>query len=161
MCPGLQVIDSWRWFAADGMSQLCSTFAAGLGSAADATSALTDPEPVIAACAEIDAADTITKPEMMATEAVLKIFIFLPPNPCGWAALLSAVQDAPVYVVTEMFPVMGQKLQPNSSAQSEEHQPAATSCLGYYPFIGESHESNGTSENQRTIKSSLLIAADR
>src|SRR5690349_9854692 len=91
MRPGLQVIDSCRWFSADGMSQLCSTFAAGLGSAADAISALTDPEPVIAARAEIEAADTITKPEMMATEAVFTIFISLPPDPCGWARLLSAV----------------------------------------------------------------------
>jgi hypothetical protein len=87
MCPGLQVIDPCRWFTADGMSQLCSTLAAGFGSTADGTSALTDPEPVIAARAEIEAAGTITKPETIATEAVL-IISYCSFRPACWGQII-------------------------------------------------------------------------
>jgi hypothetical protein len=45
---------------------------------ADATSAFIDPEPVTAARAGIEAADIIIKPVMMATEAVVRIFIVTP-----------------------------------------------------------------------------------
>ncbi|MBV8361745.1 MAG: hypothetical protein JO189_27975, partial [Deltaproteobacteria bacterium] len=77
----MQLVDWGRLFAAEGISQLCSAFGAGSGSPANATSAFMDPEPVIAARAEIEAAETITKPEVMATEAVLKIFIVASPDP--------------------------------------------------------------------------------
>jgi len=68
----LQVVDCGRLFAGDGMSQFCSTFGAGPRSLAVRTSAFTDPEPIIAARVELEAAETITKPETMATEAVLR-----------------------------------------------------------------------------------------
>jgi hypothetical protein len=84
MLPGLQLVDWERLFAAEGISQLCSAFGAGPGSLADTTSAFIDPEPLIAARAESEAAETITKPEMIATEAVFTMLIVAPPDPSCW-----------------------------------------------------------------------------
>jgi len=50
-------------------------FRAGLGSVADAISALTDPESVIAARAEVESAETISTPEIIAVEAVFRTVI--------------------------------------------------------------------------------------
>jgi hypothetical protein len=104
MRPGLQLADWCRVFAAEGCSQLCSTFGDGVRLLADTTSALTDPEPVIAARAEIEAAEAITKPEMIATEAVFIIFIVAPTDPSCWGQIN--------YMLTVMFLVARQKLQP-------------------------------------------------
>jgi hypothetical protein len=104
MRPGLQFVDWGRVFAAEGISQLCSRFGAGLGSLADATSTFMDPEPVIAARAEIEAAETITKPEMMATEAVFIMFIVAPCDPLCGPDYVVRVKDAPSYKLTVMFP---------------------------------------------------------
>jgi hypothetical protein len=52
-----------------------------------------DPEPVIAACAESEAVETITRPQMIATEAVFIIFIAAPPDPsCSGSDLLVRVK---------------------------------------------------------------------
>ena len=93
MRPGLQVVGWGRLFAAEGCSQLCSTFRVGPGSLADTTSALMAPDPVIAPCAESEAAETMARPQMIATEAVFIIFIAAPPDPsCSGSDLLVRVK---------------------------------------------------------------------
>jgi hypothetical protein len=90
MRPGLQLVDWDRLFAAEGISQLSSPFGAGPTLPVDTTSAFIDPEPVIAARAESEAAETITKPEMMATEAVFIMLTVAPPDPSCCARLCGA-----------------------------------------------------------------------
>jgi hypothetical protein len=92
MRPGLQLVDCDRLFTSDGISQLCWRLGARPGSLADATSAFIDSALVIAALAEIEAAEAITKPEMIATNAVFIMFIVAPPDLSCWARLFGVVK---------------------------------------------------------------------
>ena len=75
MRPGLQLIDWGRGFATEGLQPAMF----GIRSRAQIPDrhnlAFIDREPVVAVRAKIEAAETVTEPEMVANEAVFIMFI--------------------------------------------------------------------------------------
>jgi hypothetical protein len=75
---------------------------------ADAISALTDPESVIAARAEVEAAETISKPEIIAAEAVFRPFIVrLLRTRLIWGQIIRCGKDAAGYKLNCDIPCDG------------------------------------------------------